>query len=288
MRTETTLRRVLISVLLLLLAIISCLLIADKASSVEVQSDVLASLDEKVDTVLKLTASSTVVSVGISAIPDDTATPIAEKLTDLSTYFLLILCVLYTEKYLLTVIGAAVFRFIIPAACLIGIYGQFRSAERARPLALRIGILGLALYFIIPGCIRISDKIYETYEHSVNNTISEAEELTDETAGLADAGEDSTLIGSILQSISQTVTGLTDKAARLMNRFLESIAVLIVTSCIMPVLAVVFFLWLIKTFIGADPPTKKLPAGEPRGDRHDGDHFGGHHGGHHDGHFDDL
>ena len=62
------------------------------------------------ETVLKLTASSTAASAGITAIPGDAGTPIAEKLADFSEYGILILCVLYAEKYLLSILGSGVFK----------------------------------------------------------------------------------------------------------------------------------------------------------------------------------
>ena len=56
-------------------------------------------LDEKKSNVLKLLTASSSASVLITAIPDDTATPIATKVADLSSAFLLILTILYLEKY---------------------------------------------------------------------------------------------------------------------------------------------------------------------------------------------
>ena len=119
-----------------------------------------ASIDEKVDTVMKLTATATLASVGISAIPDDTATPIAEKLTDFTEYFLLILCVLYAEKYLLSVVGAGAFKVLIPLACLLFGASLFFAGKKLRPLALKLAALAVALYLVIPLSITVSDMIY--------------------------------------------------------------------------------------------------------------------------------
>ena len=92
---EKTLTKTLAVVVLILLALVSGLFIADRAADPASHQEVMASIDQKTNTVLKLTAASTAASVGISAIPDDMATPIAEKLADFTEYFLLILCVLY-------------------------------------------------------------------------------------------------------------------------------------------------------------------------------------------------
>ena len=91
---DQTMKKVLIAVLLVLIAVVSMLLVADWAMDPAAHSEIIASIDDKTATVLRLTATSTLASAGISAIPGDAATPIAEKLADFSEYFLLILCVL--------------------------------------------------------------------------------------------------------------------------------------------------------------------------------------------------
>ena len=94
MKRETLLKNVLLSALLLLVAAISIFVIAQKTSSNETFAATLASLDEKTKNVLQLSASSALISTGISALPGDTASPIAGKLADFTGYFLLILTVL--------------------------------------------------------------------------------------------------------------------------------------------------------------------------------------------------
>ena len=57
-----------------------------------------------------------------------------------------------------------------------------------------------------------------------------------------------------------------DKGANIINRFVESIAVFIVTSCIIPILVLAFVLWLIKLLFGVKitlPRGKKQPEKEP-------------------------
>lgn len=252
---EIDLKKILATTVLVFLAIVSVLLIAGKASSLDTYNATIESIDEKADTVLKLTATSTLASAGISAIPGDTATPISEKLADFTEYFLLIMCVLYAEKYLLTIIGAGVFKILIPLACLLLIIGLFRNSKGISRLASKLIIFGLALFITIPLSIKVSDVIYDTYKNSIDNTISMAEEFSDETYGFADAAEDENVISSILDRISETASGLTDRAANILNNFVESLAVMIVTSCIIPVLVVVFFIWLIKIMTGIELPS---------------------------------
>ena len=253
------LKRILIAVLLVLVAVISMFPVSKWVSTPETYTATIESIDEKVETVLKLTAASTLASAGISAIPGDAATPIAEKLADFTEYFLIVICVLFAEKYLLTIIGVGVFRILIPVVCLILVISLFRNPRVLRRLAVKALVIGLCLCVTIPLSIRVSDFIYETYKVSIDDTISSAEQLSSDTSELADA-EDEGVIRSILNRLSENVTSLSDRAARILNRFVESLAVLIVTSCVIPLLVLAFFIWLIRlvTGIQVGPPTMHL------------------------------
>lgn len=249
---EKTLQKLLISALLLLLAVVSFLFLAERAGSPAAHEATLSVIDEKTEDVLKLTASASLASFGVSAIPGDTATPIAGKLADFSEYFLLILCVLYSEKYLLTIIGAGVFKVLIPCACLLGIVSLWRAPQLLRRLAVRLTAVGLALYLLIPVSFRVSDLVYEAYRTLIDGTIRAAETLSDETAPLADAAEDKGVVQAILERLRETTASLTDKAVDTVNRFVETLAVMIVTSCVIPLLVLLFFLWVIRQLTGVD------------------------------------
>ena len=264
---EKTLQGILVLSLLILLAVISFVFIADRASAPEAYAKTTASIDEKVDTVMKLTATATLASAGISAIPGDTATPIAEKLADFTEYFLLVLTVLYAEKYLLSVIGAGTFKVLIPLACLLLGVSLFAARGRLRALALRLAALGIALYLVIPLSITVSDLIYGVYRDSIDSTVASAQELTEDTSQLAGAAGDQGLLNSILSRISETASTLTRKAADTLSRFVETLAVLIVTSCLIPLLVLLFFLWVIRQVLGVDlsPILRRPQAGRGPG-----------------------
>lgn len=265
------LKKILAAALIVLLAVVSFFPVAQRASSLETHAQTIASIDGKVETVLKLTATSTLASAAISAIPGDTATPISEKLADFTEYFLLILCVLYAEKYLLTIIGAGVFRYLIPLACVILLLALFTRSESKKLLARKLIFVSLALFLTIPASVRVSDMIYDTYKISIDETITATEQFTDETGELADAGESQSRIAAILDRLQQSANDLSDRAAKILNRFIEALAVMIVTSCIIPLLVLVFFVWLIKVLAGVEPSTLRLrphksgtPAADPQ------------------------
>ena len=256
---ENKLVKVLLSLLLVLAAVISFLPVARMAGSSRINESLVASIDDKTATVMKLTSASAVASAGISAIPGDTATPIAEKLADLTGYFLIVLSVLYTEKALLTLLGAAAFKLLVPVSCALGILGIW-FWQGGKLLARKLALFALAAVVAIPASLLISDQIYASYAARLNETIVSSQELNEQTAPLAEADKDTALIDSILGKISETATSLSNKAAALLNRFVESVAILVVTSCILPILGLAFILWLIRLLFGVDVIPRRRPA----------------------------
>ena len=235
-----TFKKILICFVLVVAALCSYFFISDWAASMERNQATMDSIDRKAQTVLRLTASSTLASAVISAIPGDTATPIAEKLADFTGYFLIILSVLYAEKYLLALVAAGVFKILIPVACVIGMIWVWRRSAVASRLAVKIVLVAAALFVTIPLSIGISDMIDSRYNEVVAETVEESENFS-EGGGILEGGE-----------------SLTQKASRILNRYVESAAVMLVTSCLIPMLVLLFFIWLIKTVTGIDL-SERLP-----------------------------
>ena len=261
MKSNSSLKIILITVGCILIAALSFFFLAGILSSPETYSGIIRSIDDKVETVLKLTASSTAASAGITAIPGDAGTPIAEKLADFSEYGILILCVLYAEKYLLSILGSGVFKFIIPIACMLYPLGFFRDLEGIKPILKKIAIVSLALYFVIPLSVHISDRIYETYQASIDNTISAAEDLAEDAVIAGSSAEDQNAIQRIWSALSDSASSLAERGAEILNRFIESRAVMIVTSCVIPILVLLFSLWIINQVFGFSIPA---PSRRPR------------------------
>ena len=243
-------KKILSIVLPVVIAVFSIFVLAKPASSPTTYAKTIASLDEKKTTVMELTAASTAVSAAITLIPGDTATPIAEKLADLSTYFLVVLCAIYLEKYMLTLAGFAVFKVMVPAVCILFIINVFRKSEACKRLMKKIGVLSLALIFLVPVSVKVSDFIQNTYEESINETISSAKEMSNELENEEDK--------SLWDRITDGATSAVKKVEQSLNQFVEALAVLIVTSCIIPILILVFFVWLMKMLLGMDTSPKMV------------------------------
>ena len=248
---NNTLTKIAICLALIAIAAVSFFPVAARYTTPERYTDYVVSIDEKTETVLKLMAASTVTSAGITAIPGDTATPIAEKLADFSEYFLLILCVLYAEKYLLTIIPYGVFKGLIPLVCLLFCAGRVWNPRLLDRQGFKLLLIAIALLLVIPLSVRTSDMIYATYRESIDSTIASAEALTEETEELAKA-EDTGMLDRLLNRLSETKDSMISKASGILNRFVETLAVMIVTSCLIPILVLMFFLWVIRQLTGID------------------------------------
>lgn len=239
---------------LAIIALVSFFVVADYASSPEVHAETIEALDEKRSTVMELTAASTATSVAITMIPGDAATPIAEQLAELSSTFLVVLCAIYLEKYLVTVTGYATFKILIPAACLLLIVDTFWQNHTLKCLAGKLAAFGIAITLVIPASVTVSNLIETTYESSIQETIDLAMETTEEIESSAETEEKEQqgILAGLISKVEETVSGATDKVETVLNNFIEALAVMLVTSCVIPILVLVFFVWFVKILLGVD------------------------------------
>lgn len=218
----------------------------------------IASIDEELSGVLKLSALTTGISATITAIPGDTGTPIADHLMTLTTWLLVVIVVLFLEKYSLTLIGKLTFMIIIPIV--IGMFGVglLRHSKKLLLKGVNGFLIASLIFFAIPASVGLSNEIKETYEFSLNNTLAEAENAKAKTDEATDDSADDNknfiegAISKVTDAVSSTVMGGLDAAENFLNTLTESLAVLVVTSCVIPMLVLAIFIWLIKKLIETD------------------------------------
>ena len=251
-------KRTVKAVILIIVALVSIFVLSRFATSTEFHAKSIAALDEKRTTVMELTAASTAASAAITLIPGDAVTPIAEKLADLSSNFLLVICAIWLEKYLLTITGYATFVVLIPLACVLGAINAFLQNDKWRELIRKLVVLGLAIVLVVPVSVKVSDMIEATYQSSIETTIDSAREAADgaedEEGGL------SGLLSKIKDGVSGAVTGLEN----VLNRFIEALAVMIITSCVIPIFVLLFFIWIIKMVTSVDIKLPKVKLPKPK------------------------
>lgn len=237
--------KTIIIVVALILSMTASVLFSFAVSKPEFHQSTIEVLDEKKADALTLSASATAVAIGVSAF--EMGEPIAELLTEVASYTVLITTVLFFEKFLLTTIGTASFAFIIPVACLIGIIYQFIKKEFLRSLAIKLTVFALVLFFVIPISTKISTYIEETYKIGTEAT---EENQTD------DMLEDK----SFWDKFKDKTNELTAWAETKINNFIDSIAVMLITTCAIPIGVLAFMLWIIKIIFGVNismPEPKK-------------------------------
>ena len=234
--------------MLLVVLALSMTVVQKAASDPENHTGTIEALDEKKADVLKLTASSAAAATALAAVPGDATTPVANKLADLTSYFLIVLMVVFLEKYLVTLTGYATFFILIPLACVLLGIGICAERPFLKVLAGKVAAFGLVLFLIIPISMRVSGMIEATYEQSMETAVEEAENITEEINESTD--EDGNVLEQALTKLKDGVSGLLDKGEALLNHFIETIAVMMVTSCVIPVVILVFLLWLVKVLFG--------------------------------------
>lgn len=232
---------------------IKCIL--PRTTGEEVHASEMEYLDYKKGQVLKMTAAATVASAAISVLPDDTATPIANQIAELTDYFLIILSVLYMEKFLISVIGYASFQWIIPiAAGLAAVYYLIRvwkndRKETLKHIAIKVTCFALVIYFIIPLSVGLSSLIEERNSTTIQETLDATTQMLAEEKEAED--EKGGILGWVKGIGEDVVSGYT-YAKELLNHFIDAIAIMIVTACILPILVVVGLVALLKIIFGID------------------------------------
>ena len=223
-----------------MIALLSFFVIARFTSSTEFNAKTIQSLDDKKTTVMELAAASTAASAAITLIPGDVGTPIA--------------CVFFSG-YLLW------------------------RKEILRVVAQKFLLFGLAVYLVIPASVKVADMIETTYASSIESTIETAKQTTDEiesetgesgqvddkssnAKSQSDSASDSKenaggLFSGLFNKVQEGVSTATANVENVLNNFIEALAILLVTSCLIPILVLIFFVWLVKMLLGLniDIPT---------------------------------
>ena len=241
----------------------------------KINAHAIQSLDDKKTTALELTAAATAASAAITLFPGDAGTPIADKLADLSSYFLIVVCAIYLEKYLVTITGLAAFKLLIPIGCICCRFVLDSKKDLGRTIACKLVLFGLAIYLVVPASVRVADLIDATYGASMENTIASAKQATDEIKGEADTqsqessssddGGKSSFWSGLVDKVENTVTGAKCKSGKYAEPVYRSDCgnagdfLCNTDSCS------VVFVWLVKLVLGVNITLPQIGKNEERG-----------------------
>jgi hypothetical protein len=254
-------KRTMVLITLLFIALFSILVVSRIVTAPDFNAATIESLDDKKVTVMKLAATAAASSTVLSLIPGDAAMPIANQIAELASYFIVILGAILLEKMLIVVVGYVSFTFIIPFACLLGISYLYIKKAVLINLAIKLAIFGIILFMAIPASIQVSDIIYDSYQASIEQTFETAKqnkEYIEEKKKDLSAEDQNWMekigdyLSNLTSKIGSDISAMVKKGEDTLTAFLDVIAVLIITSCVIPIVVILIFAWIIKILFSFD------------------------------------
>ena len=227
----------------------------------EFVEDSIESVDDSKETVMRLSAAALSASLAITMLPDDVATPLADSLADMNIYFIAILMLLFFEKILI-VYGFKLAAIVLPVACVIYALAVILKRDMLKGLAIRVSILALALALVVPCSTHITNYVAADLNQYVETTIASTEDGADKVNEAMAVGEDEK---TIFEKLSETFKTAINDISDLMLHFqhsirqcMNSIAILLLTNCLMPILNFFILKWVLKETFNIAIPTPHL------------------------------
>lgn len=277
-------RKIITVIIILAVGIVSFAFIGSWASNPETYEKSYKSINKTQEYALGLTAGATTTSIALAAVPGDATTPLANKLMDVAGYMGIVSVAVFLEKYMLTLCGALAFKILIPIGCLLLLFGLFlknsESVEKLKRITGKIVLVGILLWVLVPASIVVADSINKTYQEMNKNqtedvidrvttesnmninkeTTKDNNNATSNTGGfLSDAiYHIKSATKDAAENVGEKTKIAMKKAENLLYKTLEEFAVLIVTTCIIPICVFIVGIWLIKHILGIPIPSLKL------------------------------
>lgn len=256
-------------VALVVLALLSGFVARPHFADTKTWDSTIEVIDQKKGNVLALTTSCVALSAGITALPGDTGTPVAEQLAQLSGNLGIVLAVLYLEKYLLTILWSVGLGILIPFALVLfaislGIHGRWSTSTVIRRVATRVLVVAIIGMVLVPASVWVSQKVDETYRVSIEQAQQKAADEADSDSSKAskkktESTESKNVLEQLADGASSLVTSvtsgakqMTDEIVQQVTDLIEGVIVMIVTSCVIPLLVLAAFLWLGHVLLGID------------------------------------
>lgn len=233
-------KKVIILVLLVIVGIFSFAFLGDTMSDPNTYKTTIETLDEKRDTVIAMTASTTALSAGISLVPGDFGTSIADQLANLSSTLMIVLCAIFLEKYLLVIAGALTFKVIVPLFCGICFINLMFKKEYLKNFIVKLLIFGICLVAIVPVTTYGTNLIEDTYSVSIEENIEKADKITEDIED-KDTG--------FWEKAKNSANAMQKKVKNSVGNFIENAAILIITSCVFPILTFIFLIFISKNLL---------------------------------------
>ena len=230
--------------------------------------DTVKHLEDSQNTIMKFSGTTIATSLSLSALPNDFASPLASTVSDLNTYFIFIFAVLFVEK-LLVIEGIKIaLVWMIPAACVLGILAIVFEKEMFKNFAKKLLILGISVIMVVPMSTHFTETVCADYLTYVDETIEEA----DAGAGkineiMAEGNEEATFFDKLSDAFKTAISDVNDLLAYFKNvvkKCVNSVAVMIVTTFVLPMQVMLLFRWLLTELFALHLPAPKVSIKLPK------------------------
>ncbi len=224
--------------------------------------ETIQQLEESQNTIMKFSGTTIATSLSLSALPNDFASPLASTVSDLNTYFIFIFAVLFVEK-LVVIEGIKIsLAYMIPAACILYIVSMLTEKDMFKNFAKKLMILGISIIMVIPISTHFTESVCADYLAYVDETIEEADAGANKINEImAEGNEEATFFDKLTDAFKTAIQDVNDLLAYFKNvvkKCVNSVAVMLVTTFVLPMLVMFLFRWLLKELFALHFPESKI------------------------------
>lgn len=219
-------------------------------------------IDDSNTKTLGLIAGALGTSELIRAIPGEAGNSTADTLAMLGRMFMIVKGALYLEKTILIVSAPVVFKILVPIACAFHAVGHGLKIEDFKSISVRIIAFAVALLLLIPVSLELSGLIEDACENTINETIESSGKI--KKSANQSSNEDGNVLSKVLGSVKNifgkavdTVSHGIDNVKNLVSRMIESFIIMLITTCLIPILVIWLFIKIIKRLFNVDVSSDK-------------------------------
>ena len=181
----------------------------------------------------------------------------------MNTYFVFMFAVIFVEK-LIVIIGSKIsLMCIIPTSCFLYIVSILINKDVFKKFATKLFILGLSLVIVIPFSTHFTEDVCAEYLEYVDETIAETNAGADKiNEVISSTDENKTFFEKISDAFKTAIQNVTDLLAYFKNvvrKCINSIAIMLVTTFVLPLLIMLLFKWLLTELFALHLPNTNIP-----------------------------
>ena len=177
--------------------------------------------------------------------------------------------ILFLEKILVRYGIQMAFGIFVPLACLAGILSVATQKTFFKSIAARLCALGLAVALVVPCSTHLTEVVAADMTAYVDSTIQETEDGAGKLNEAMEGGDETKTMFEKLSELFQTaIRDMSDLLLHFQNtirKCMNSIAILILTNCLMPLLTFFLLKWIFKETFQIVMPLSLPPLRRRRG-----------------------